>query len=235
MKLRSSALSIATICFSIALTSCFQVTHVSGPDATVAIQPQIRSIPVGATQTFTTVATNVPNVPQWSVEGNSTSGLPTVGGTFVSASSDPASISYTAPAVPPIYTDAQINAGAIQGSVRLGAGIIIGQYSYDQIVATETFVVLGPVSVGISPHDVAVNIGTTQQFAAYAVGSLDTALVWQVNSVAGGSTTYGSISPTGLYIAPTAMPITGKLITVTAVSQADPTQSASSVVSLNSP
>jgi hypothetical protein len=233
MKFRSSALAIATVCSSLALTSCFEVTHLSGPNATVAIQPQIQSISVGATQTFTTITKNAPNIPQWSVEGNSTSGLPTVGGTFVSSSSDPASISYTAPAVPPIYTEAQINAGAVHGSVRLAAGIIIGQYSYDQIVATETFVILGPVSVGLSPPDVTVNIGKTQQFAAYVVGSLNTVLVWEVNSVAGGSNTYGSISPTGLYTAPTAMPITGKLITVTAVSQADPTQSASSVVSLN--
>jgi hypothetical protein len=235
MKLRSSALPIATICLSLALTSCLEVTQVSGPNAIVAIQPPIQSISVGAIQTFTTITKNAPNIPQWSLEGNSTSGLPTVAGTFVSTSSNPASISYTAPAVPPIYSDAQINGGAIQGSVRLAAGIIIGQYSYDQIVATETFVVLGPVSVGLSPRDVTVNIDTTQQFAAYAVGSLNTSLVWQVNSVAGGSTTYGLISPTGLYTAPTAIPMTGKLITVTAVSQADPTQSASSDVTLNSP
>ncbi len=235
MQLKSSALAIAITFSSLPLTSCLEFNHISGPNATVAIQPQIKSIPVDATQTFTTVTTNIQNVPLWSVNGNFKSGLPTAGGTFVSTTSDPSSISYSAPAVPPIYTDAQISAGAVQGSVRLAAGIVIGQYSFDQIVATETFVILGPISVGLSPPDVSVNIGSTQQFTAYVVGSLNTAIVWQVNSLAGGGTASGSISPTGLYTAPTAIPVTGKLVTVTAVSQADPTQSASSHVSLNTP
>jgi hypothetical protein len=233
MEFKSSAIAIT--CSALALTSCLEFTHFSGPNATIVIQPQIKSIPVGTTQTFTAETKNAVSVPIWSINGNFTSGLQTTGGTFVSASSDPASMSYTAPGVPPVYTDAQIRAGAIQGSVSLSAAIIIGQYSFDQVIATETFVVLGPVSVGLSPPDVSVSLGGTQQFTGSVVGSLNTALLWQVNSVAGGGTTFGSISPTGMYTAPTAMPVTGKFVTITAVSEADPTKSASSGVSLNSP
>jgi hypothetical protein len=150
-------------------------------------------------------------------------------------SSDPPSATYTAPAVPPIYTDAQISAGAIQGSVILAAGVSIDQNIFDQYTATETFAVIGLISVGISPLAVPVPIGGTKQFNACVVGTLNTALIWQVESVAGGNTGYGSISTTGLYTAPMAIPITGKLIAVTAVSQADPTESAASTVSLTSP
>jgi hypothetical protein len=232
MQLKSSALAIAVICSSLFLTSCLEISHVSGPNATVAIQPQIKSISANAVQTFTTVTRDAPNDPIWSVNGNSTSGLITPGGTFVSTSSNRQSAIYTAPAVPPIYSAAQVSAGAVQGSVTLTAGIPVGQYVYDQIVATETFVIIGPVSVGLSPSDVSVKVGNTEQFTAYVVGTINTALTWQVNSVAGGSMAFGSISPSGLYTAPTAIPMTGKSVTVTAVSQADPTESASSVVSL---
>jgi hypothetical protein len=73
------------------------------------------------------VTRNAPNVPLWSINGNYKSGFVTLGGTFVSTNSQPATAIYTAPAAPPIYTDAQVSAGAIQGSVILAAGVSIDQ------------------------------------------------------------------------------------------------------------
>jgi len=75
MHFKSRALAIASTFSSLALTSCLDFTHFSGPNATVAIQPQVKLIPVGTTQTFTTVTKNVSNVPLWSVNGNLRAGF----------------------------------------------------------------------------------------------------------------------------------------------------------------
>jgi hypothetical protein len=102
-------------------------------------------------------------------------------------------------------------------------------------MATQTFVITAPsVTVAISPATVSLPLGGAQQFTAYAVGSINAALTWQVSGVAGGTSASGSITTSGLYTAPTAAPITGNTITIAAVSQADTTKSASSVVTLTS-
>jgi hypothetical protein len=235
MRSKSTALGIAVSGFILSLTGCFGISSFTGRNVTVTIQPQIKSIQVNSSQVFTSVTKNAANVPLWSINGNYRSGFSTPSGTFISISSQPALATYTAPATPPIYTDAQVNAGDIQGSVILAAGVPIDPNALDRTFATDTFVILGPVSVGIKPSSVSVQANRTQQFDAYVVGTLNTALFWQVQSLTGGGSSYGSISSTGLYTAPMAIPATGSLVTVTAVSQADPTKTASSVVSLASP
>jgi hypothetical protein len=235
MKSESTSLRIVMSTFFIPLIGCFGISSFNDRNVTVAIQPEIKSIPVNSSQVFMTVTKNAPNVPLWSINRSYKSGLSTPGGTFVSTNAEPASATYTAPATPPIYTDAQVSAGNIQGSVILAAGVSIDQNAFDQTFATDTFAILGPLSVGISPSTVSVQVSHSQQFKAYVVGTLNTALTWQIQSVTGGGSSYGSISPTGLYTAPMAVPVTGVSVTVTAVSQADPTISASSVISLTSP
>jgi len=89
------------------------------------------------------------------------------------------------------------------------------------------------VTAEISPTTASVPLNGTLQFSGYAVGSVDNAVVWQVNGVAGGSTTAGTITTTGLYIAPATLPMTGNSVTILLVSHADPTKSASAVVSLH--
>jgi hypothetical protein len=60
-----------------------------------------------------------------------------------------------------------------------------------------------------------------------------------VNGVTGGSTSTGTIVLTAilgpgayLYTAPATMPMSGNTVTVTVISQADPTKTASSVITL---
>lgn len=89
------------------------------------------------------------------------------------------------------------------------------------------------ISIAVSPSVVVVPLGTTEQFTASVTGTSNTAVTWEVGSVAGGNSTLGSISGTGLYSAPPAMPASGT-VTVTAVSQADTSKSASSQVTLTS-
>ncbi|MFQ5656702.1 MAG: IPT/TIG domain-containing protein [Candidatus Methylomirabilales bacterium] len=76
----------------------------------------------------------------------------------------------------------------------------------------EDFVVL--VQVIITPPIATVFVGGSVQFTA------NTAVNWQVNNLPGGNATIGTISPGGLYQAPTTLPDPPEL-TVTAVSQAD--------------
>jgi uncharacterized protein (DUF1800 family) len=63
-----------------------------------------------------------------------------------------------------------------------------------------------------------VRLGATAQLTATVTNSTSTAVNWQVNGVAGGSTSVGTISSTGLYTPPATIP-SPNTVTITAVSQ----------------
>ena len=88
-----------------------------------------------------------------------------------------------------------------------------------------------PVSVTISPVSATVGAGGTQQFTATVENTGNTAVTWQVSGVTGGNATVGTISSSGLYTAPAVVP-NPAIVTVAAVSQADPTKSASAQVTI---
>ena len=87
------------------------------------------------------------------------------------------------------------------------------------------------VTATISPTSATVTAGATQQFTTSVQNASNTAVTWQVNGVAGGNATVGTISTSGLYTAPASVPSTAT-VTVTAVSQADSTKSASAPVTI---
>ena len=87
------------------------------------------------------------------------------------------------------------------------------------------------VAVAVSPTSATVAAGATQQFQATVTGTTNTAVQWQVNAVAGGNSQVGTISSSGLYTAPS--PAAVLQVTVTAVSNADPTKSANAAVTVN--
>jgi uncharacterized protein (DUF1800 family) len=72
-----------------------------------------------------------------------------------------------------------------------------------------------PISVSVSPASANVQLSATAQFTATVTNTSNTAVTW--------SATAGSISTSGLYTAPTAMP-PSQVVTITATSQADPTK-----------
>ncbi len=234
MKLRSRILSILAISSIFALTSCGG----GGPsysyqNVTISVAPQPASVPVNGTQTFTATVTNAPPLAVWTVQGTQ---VPSVSvGTVTNSMTDSTTTTYTAPAVPPLYTAAEVANGSVQGSVTLLAEANSVQGSFIFVTATTTFVITGPISVGLSPMTASVHVAGTQQFTGYAVGSVNNALTWQVNGASGGGTATGTITTAGLYTAPAVLPMTGNTVTITAVSQADTTKSASSVVTLTSP
>ena len=97
------------------------------------------------------------------------------------------------------------------------------------------------VSVTISPNSM--NLGTmaTQAFTATVSGTSNTAVIWQVNGVNGGNSANGSISTTvlgtsneAIYLAPSSVP-SPAAVSVTAVSQADPTKSATATITIQIP
>jgi sugar lactone lactonase YvrE len=80
------------------------------------------------------------------------------------------------------------------------------------------------IFVTVTPISVNVAISTQQQFTATVTGTSNTLVTWQVNGVAGGNSTVGTISTTGLFQAPATIP-SPATVTITAISQADNTTS----------
>jgi hypothetical protein len=201
----------------------------------VTLSPAVQSVMVNGTQTFTASASNAPDLPFW-ILNNVDGGSPDAG-TITTATTDAPTMTYTAPATPPIYNAAEIANGAVQGSVTVVAFVHSSPTNVlSTVSATQSFVITAPsVTVGLSPATASVNLASTQQFTAYAVGSVNNALTWQVNGVAAGTPATGTITTAGLYTAPNVLPITGHTVTIAAVSQADTTKSASCLVTLVSP
>jgi hypothetical protein len=157
-------------------------------------------------------------------------------GTLSATSGD--TVTYTAPSAPPVYVSAGNNSYE-QGFVGLTVsatvsadGGVAGTHIQIPIMITAPSVI-----AGISPLVASVALNGSQQFNGYAVGSTNNGMTWQVNGVTGGSTATGTVTTSsttgGLYTAPAAIPMTGNMVTVTAISQADATKSASAVVTLH--
>jgi peptidoglycan/xylan/chitin deacetylase (PgdA/CDA1 family) len=92
--------------------------------------------------------------------------------------------------------------------------------------------VLGAVAVIPSTRTLSVN--QTEQFTATVAGISDQTVSWLVNDVSGGDATVGTVSATGIYIAPGAVPPPNTVI-VKAVSAADPTKFGTAVVTVTLP
>ena len=97
------------------------------------------------------------------------------------------------------------------------------------------------VTVTISPTTATLATLANQPFTATVSGTTNTSVTWQVSGVSGGNSTLGSVSTTipgtsneALYLGPSAVP-SPATVSVTAVSQADPTKSASATVTLQVP
>jgi len=196
----------------------------------ISISPQPASVPVNGTVVFTATSIESGSM-SWKIvcgEGGGTGSLSSTIGT---------TITYTAPAQSPIYTE------PCNGLAGGGDGQVVLQATVDDFFsdfAVVSFPITGaPYFVGLSPMTATVALGGTEQFVGYAVGYVNNGLTWQVNGVTGGSAAIGTISNAvtanyegGLYTAPTVMPMTGDTVTITMISQADPTKSLTAIVTL---
>jgi uncharacterized protein (DUF1800 family) len=89
-------------------------------------------------------------------------------------------------------------------------------------------------TVTVTPATANVRAGDAQQFSAMVNGSTSTAVTWEVNGVAGGNSTTGTIDTTGKFTAPATLP-TPNAISVQAVAKANPGSQGTSAVTLLNP
>ncbi len=88
--------------------------------------------------------------------------------------------------------------------------------------------------MSVTPAAVSLKSGATQTFTATVTNTSNKTVIWQVNGVAGGTMSVGTISTAGVYTAPATVP-SPAMVTVTAVSVADPTRSGSAAVTITAP
>lgn len=87
------------------------------------------------------------------------------------------------------------------------------------------------VAVSVSPTAVTLVTQQMQTFTATVTGSSNTAVNWQVNQIAGGNASVGTITSGGIYTAPASVP-SPAMVTVAAISQADTTKSANATATI---
>ena len=114
-----------------------------------------------------------------------------------------------------------------------GLGVVIAQLvllaGCGGAAAPTTITPTVAIILNSAPSTVAV--GQTIQFGATVSNTSNTAVSWSVNGVAGGNSTVGTISASGLYTAPATVP-TPATVTVTVTSQADTTKSDSQTITI---
>ena len=109
------------------------------------------------------------------------------------------------------------------------------------IIASLAVSLSAQVSVTISPTSITLGTSATQAFTATVSGSSNTAVTWQVSGVTGGSSANGLVSTTvlgtsneAIYLAPLSVPSPAS-VSVTAISQADSTKSATATITIQLP
>jgi hypothetical protein len=91
----------------------------------------------------------------------------------------------------------------------------------------------GTVSVAVSPATASVTVKGTRQFAATVVNGTSQLVNWSVNGTAGGNSTVGFVSTTGMYTAP-AVPPSGGTVKVQAASAVLPSAMGTATVTITS-
>lgn len=178
---------------------------------TVAVNPTTATVNTSATRQFTaTVGGSSNTTVTWSVSG-------TVGGDATVGTISATGL-YTAPAAVPAVAVTVLATSAADPT--------------KSAQATVTVQPPPPPVVAVTPNSASMNIGTTQQFSATVTGTANTSVTWSVNNVAGGNSTVGTISASGLYAAPLSLP-TPASVTVRATSVANVNSSATATVALS--
>lgn len=175
----------------------------------VTVSPATVGVNVNTTQQFTATVTNAANMAvMWSISG--TGAIGSIGSTTGL---------YTAPPAVPTPALVTVTATSVQDPTKTG---------------TATITVQPVISVAIAPTAVSVTPIQQTQFTATVTGSTNTVVTWTVNGIPFGNSTVGTVSATGLYIAPASVPAS-PVVSVTATSAADPTKSASAAMTISAP
>jgi len=200
------------------------VTVVLTSNISVAISPTTSDLVLGQSQTLPLKATVTGTTKQdvtWQV-ANGATGFGTISSTGV----------YTPPA-------------SVTGALPVTVGVTATSVVDTTKSATANIVLHSNMKVAVSPSPATVQTFGSQQFAATVTGvpsGSSSAVTWEVNGIFGGGPLIGTISQSGLYVAPNSVPtnISGNAsvmapVTVTAVSQADSFFTGSSTVAVVAP
>jgi hypothetical protein len=185
------------------------------PAISISLSPSQASVRVGAQLAFqAAVQGSTDTAVMWQVNG-----VPAGNATF--GTIDAAGL-YTAPPVPPTPPNITVTATAHSDPAKSASA------SVDVTIG----VVVLPASVSLNLS--AAQCPATQQFAATVSGTSNSAVDWNVNGIAAGDpdATFGTISVDGLYTAPVSIP-SPPSFRVSAVSQADPSQSGRANVTIS--
>ncbi|HTZ45974.1 MAG TPA: hypothetical protein VMH20_00175 [Verrucomicrobiae bacterium] len=181
---------------------------------TINIVPTIATLPTGGTQQFAAIVEGTSNTSVTYQVNGVTGGNATVG-TITTLGS------YQAPsAIPSLATVTVTAVAAANGTTVASSAVTIVSGS-----STET------VTITTSPTVAVVYTGTTQTFTANVTDSTNAAVTWQVNGIAGGNSSVGTISSPGVYLAPGSVPSPATVV-INAVLQANPSVSGSYPVSI---
>ena len=66
----------------------------------------------------------------------------------------------------------------------------------------------GTITVTVAPQSPTAVVDQTIAFQATVTGTTNTTVTWEVNGIAGGNSTVGTISISGTYTAPATVPVT---------------------------
>jgi hypothetical protein len=90
------------------------------------------------------------------------------------------------------------------------------------------------VTITVSPVGVSLGQNQSATFTATVSNVSNTTVTWQVNGIAGGNSSIGTITSAGVYTSPTTL-TSAFSVTITAIAQTDTTKTATAIVALNPP
>ena len=179
------------------------------PPLAVSVAPATAEVVAGSDYQFTaTVSGSTNQSVTWSVTGKGCSGVAC--GTITSTGF------YGAPGSVPTPDQVTVTASSVADTSKSGSA---------------TVTILPPVAVTISPSRTQVVTGSRQQFTATVTGTTNTSVSWSLTGSGCSGSACGTISASGLYTAPGAIPHPPQ-VTVKATSDADSTKSASAIVTI---
>lgn len=183
---------------------------------TVAVKPGSATVGLGTNQAFSATVTGSANTAvTWSVNG-------VTGGNSAAGTINSSGV-YTAPASMPSPATVSIAAASVAAPSVTG-----------QATVTLSPPPPPPVTVTVAPAVASVPMGGTAPFMATVANAANTAVTWSVNGTVGGTSSVGTITPAGVYTAPSSPPSSGG-ITIVATSVASPAKSGQAIVTLTAP
>lgn len=214
-----------------AATASATITVVS--DVTVGVIPAAATLSPGQRESLSaTVANTTDSRVSWQVNGvpngNSTLGQICQSGTnpcVAPAGAAAGNVDYLAPSAAPLTNPVVLTATSSADPSKSGSATIL--------IANSS----GSAAITVSPPYAFLAPSASMQFVAAVSGAENGGVTWSVSSAVAGEgcagAACGSVTPSGLYVAPAAAP-SPNAISVTATSQADPTQSSAATVVLTS-